>query len=339
MDRQIPPEIIQLIVEASLDPYNLFDFDPAEPEKRYSTLKKYSLLNSTWRGVSEPLLYKWVVILSEKSALSFLEVAESSDSGMVQHVRDLCIGMEVPETSSLARILWVVTKVVNLSLTEVTLDVEDLTQLRCLRRLEIDNVEIIGSLASSTLSLPSLRRLHLYQCTVTSSASHFLTPSFLPSLRHLQLCDSRPDLDSLIPQLEAISFDSYDYPALSGAKSLLLLHFPPYVLFRPFSRFPSFPSFLSIDYVGFRLPAYHAQEAINALEHLLANPTKCPRVVLLRDIGIGETAEALIKQLEGRAIRITREAEKLDFDGAIIAMERILAEEKRAADRAELRKG
>ena len=75
MDRQFPPEIVQLIVEASLDPYILFQYANVF-KARYSILKSYSVLNSTWRAFSEPLLYRWVDLSSEELALKFLEIAE-----------------------------------------------------------------------------------------------------------------------------------------------------------------------------------------------------------------------------------------------------------------------
>ena len=52
MNRQFPPEIIQLIVEASLHRYDLFDHYHNNPNPRYAILKSYSLLNSTWHGAS-----------------------------------------------------------------------------------------------------------------------------------------------------------------------------------------------------------------------------------------------------------------------------------------------
>ena len=70
---QFPPEIIQVIVKASLAPYDSVITLSHNPASRYTILKKYSLLNSTWRGVSEPLLYEWVVVKSLSSAFRFLE--------------------------------------------------------------------------------------------------------------------------------------------------------------------------------------------------------------------------------------------------------------------------
>ena len=70
MDRQFPPEIVQVIVEASLDPYDVFQLGESL-KARYFTLRSYSRLNSAWRGTSEPLLYRWVVLVSEELALNF----------------------------------------------------------------------------------------------------------------------------------------------------------------------------------------------------------------------------------------------------------------------------
>ena len=72
-----------------------------------------------------------------------------------------------------------------------------------------------------------------------------------------------------------------------------------------------------------------AQETIDALQQLLESTKKGLRVILLRDVR-NNAVDGLIQQLEGRGIRVVREEQKLDFDGAVRAMERVLAEEKRA---------
>ena len=71
------------------------------------------------------------------------------------------------------------------------------------------------------------------------------------------------------------------------------------------------------------------------LQQLFESTKKGLRVILLPDYGIDARVKSLIKQLEGRAIRVVREEQNLDFNGAIRAMERILAEEKRAAGKQE----
>ena len=88
MDRQFPPEIVQLVAEASLDPYDPLFFTSVESRQRYSVLKNYCVLNSTWRAVSEPLLFKCVVIQSQESFSSFLGITERSE-GTLDGVRDL----------------------------------------------------------------------------------------------------------------------------------------------------------------------------------------------------------------------------------------------------------
>ena len=89
MDRQFPPEIVQLIGVASLEPYDSFSFQHGIRPRRYATLKSYSFLNSTWRGISEQLLYRWVVLESDELALKFLETAE--ERGEIEGVRDLSV--------------------------------------------------------------------------------------------------------------------------------------------------------------------------------------------------------------------------------------------------------
>ena len=78
MDRQFPPEIIQLIVEASLDPYDVFNLDWFKAKRRYKILTKYSLLNWTWQVASAPSLHELVVISTKGQALSFLVLLEAN---------------------------------------------------------------------------------------------------------------------------------------------------------------------------------------------------------------------------------------------------------------------
>ena len=86
MDRQFPPEVVLLIVEASLDPYDSFDMlDDHIP--RYSTLCNYSRLNSVWRNISKPLLYESVVLMTdraERELLFLLEKKGSTEAGMIK---------------------------------------------------------------------------------------------------------------------------------------------------------------------------------------------------------------------------------------------------------------
>ena len=334
MDRQFPPEIIQLIVEASLDPYDLFNLDWSELDSRYKILKKYALLNWTWRGASAPSLHELVVIDTEEQAASFLDLLDA-EGGIIDGIRDFRFTLDAADRSDIARILRSAGMAVNVSLDHGMVSVDDLAHLQQLRLLEIYKVELVGSPASSNLSLPSLRSLHIFAVSISPSATHFLTPSSLPQLRHLQLWSSPVTVDSLIPQLHAISFQPIAHHSLSGARSVQLLHFhyPSDKTDTVLSQLPSLPPFISIDFGAKYSLEDFAEEVIDALEQLLASPKKGVRVLLLPDHGIDETRKAAIKQVEGRAIRGVWERRSLDFDGAILAMERVLAEEKRAVEK------
>ena len=129
MDRQFPPEIIQLIVEASLDPYDLFDFDWSKVASRYATLENYSLLNWTWQGASAPSLHEVVIIDTERQASSFLDLLDAK-GGIVGGVRDLRIRLDVADPSDIARILRCATGALNLSLLCGVVSVDDLAHLQ-----------------------------------------------------------------------------------------------------------------------------------------------------------------------------------------------------------------
>ena len=222
----------------------------------------------------------------------------------------------------MARILRSARGAVNVSLDYGMVSIDDLAHLQQVRQLELYTLELVGSPASSSLSLPSLRSLHLFVVSISPSATHLLTPSSLPQLRHLQLWSSPVTVDSLIPQLHAISFQPIAHHSLSGARSVQLLHFhyPSDKTDTVLSQLPSLPPFISIDF-----GAHYSQErfaqVIDGLEQLLASPKKGLRVILLREMRIDDAGEAVIEGLEGRAIRVVWERRSLNFDGAILAME------------------
>ena len=90
MNRQFPPEIIQLIVEASLDPYDLLAHYTHQAKLRYAILKLLSLLNSTWCGASQAQLVKWVAIGTNDSAIRFLELVQHR-GGTLDGVKDMFV--------------------------------------------------------------------------------------------------------------------------------------------------------------------------------------------------------------------------------------------------------
>ena len=331
-DRQFPPEIIQLIVEASLDPREPWRGENEPFYLRYAILKKYSVLNSTWRGVSEPLLYNWVVLMSMLSTRRFLKTAETR-GGTLDEVRGLRISWEAANASSISSTLRVIPQVVNISLFQGTVGIDDLAQLQQLRQLELDYVDVLGSPASSMLCLPSLQFLQLAQCTI--STPRLLSPGDLPQLRHLDFFSEAAvltTLASLIPQLHALQVRHWHRDLFRTAANLRLLVLPvfPSDRLEILSNPSSLPPFLSIDFGNSRAPSKARQQVIDTLTELLATTKIGLRVVLLHNGGIDDAIDALIKQLEGRAIRVVREEQKLDFDGAIRAMERVSAEEQRA---------
>ena len=335
MNRQFPPEIIQLSVKASLDPYDFFACADSDHKPRYSTLKAHSLLNSIWREVSEPLLVKWVEIQTENLAKQFLEFAEQR-GGSVDGVRELYVNSDVlNDPSTLPKLLRSTPFLTNLFLVGGSIDIGDLAPLQQPRRMRLEECSLVGSPSSSLLRLPQLQRLHIVDCHVQDSAAHFLTPASLPQLRHFET----DDLDILAPlaqQLEIITNNSYnvDYTLLACAGSLLLLPLPLNTDERldMLSTLRSLPPFLHIDITGYSFDSDMEVVLVDAMEDLLETKKSGLRVILMNDHEINDSIKSLIQRFEERGVRVQLVDKHLEFEGAIIEMERIREEEKRAAE-------
>ena len=337
MNRQFPPEVIQLIVEASLDRYDLFDYYHSDPKLRYATLKSYSLLNSTWCGASQAELVKRVELHTQDSAKKFLGLAERR-GGTLGGVKDMFVNSRSSSitTSTLAKLLRCVPQVINLRVYCGSVDIYDLAQLQQLRSLELDRCIIDGSPSTSLLRLPQLRRLEITGCRVEDSALHFLTPAFLPQLRRVDV-DALDIIAPLIQQLEIVSSNSYDvdYAILARAESLLLLPLPLYVeRLDMFSKLPSLPRFLHINVIQYYSNRDYQKATVAAMEALLETKKPGLQVILLNDCGIDDSIKSLIQRFEERGVRVQLVDEQLDFEGAIVEMEEIRFEEKRAAEAA-----
>ena len=335
MDRQFPPEIVQLIVKASLDRHDPTDPSGRHALGRYPILLKYSLINSTWRCASEPSLYEWVIVHSEAYALSFLQTVQSRGGTIegVKNISILAVCFTGTSSSTVARLLKSVPRVVHVTLMYGEVDCGDLARLRDLRRLSMFAVRINGSAAPPTPCFPALRQMFVgHQSTITQSARLFFTPQTLPQLRHLDIGDLTvtPTLVPLFPQLQSINVGPEHYRLLPAATSLRLITVPFSSSERSkmFSRLSSlpFPPFIWIDCLW----AFPTTQLAETLGDLLASTNKGLRVIILRDRGIDDTIESLIQQLGTRGIRVERQEE--DVDGPIEAMERILAEEQQAEE-------
>ena len=329
MNRQFPPEIVQLIVEASLDRYDMFRSDSRDSRPRYATLRSYSLLNSTWCGASQAELVKWVEIRANNSAIRFLELAEQR-GGTLEGVRDLHVTNLVKGSSTVSKLFRSAPQVVNLCVYGRSVDIHDLAPLQQLRRIRLFNCFIVGSPSSSPLRLPQLQRLDTNRCRVEDSARRFLTPAFLPQLRHFDT-DNLDIIVPLIQQLEIIVNNSHnvDYTILARADSLLLLPLPLYADERldMLSMLPSLPPFVHIN------ASHHSYQVLAvALEALLATTKKGLRVIMLNDHGVDDSIKSLIQRFEERGVRVQLVDEELDLYGAVAEMETIRAKEDRSVN-------
>ena len=185
------------------------------------------------------------------------------------------------------------------------MDVYDLAQLQQLRRFKLEYALVEGPPSSSLLCLPKLRQLTINGCPI--SASHFLTPAFLPQLRHVD-ADNLDEFAPLMPQLESITSDDVveDYALLSAATSLHLLPLPdhPDPRLDMFSKLPSLPPFLHIRF-PLSLVRNIQGAVVAALEALLETTKKSGlRVILLNDYGIGDSIDVLIQQFEELGVHV-----------------------------------
>ena len=336
MDRQFPPEIIQLIVNASQ-----LSYEPAPSsyqfQRRFSTLQNYSLLNSTWRAVSEPLLYTWVIVRGPKAAERILDGIEGRKATM-KAVRDLHVDLGNLDPSVVAKILDSTPHVVNIILREGTVSLDLLAQLHRLRRLELQNVQVVRSTPTS-LSLPSLRQLSLRLAPIDPVTRQLLKPAVLPQLRYLQLPIGRipPTVDRLLRQIEVVDLPVEAYDRLSVVNKLQLVRMPYFPSERQemFASLSTLPPYLSIDYSSAGNSEIEHEEVIDTLDELLAeakSPESELHVIFLRHFSKGEQVQYLIKQLRRAGVLVVREERELNFDGAIRAMEDFLAKEKRAEE-------
>ena len=338
MNRQFPPEIVQLIVEASLDRYDMFRSHPCDIRLRYATLRSYSLLNSTWGGASQAQLVKRVEIRTQDSAEKFMALAQQR-GGTLGGVQDMFIDWAYFTESTIAKLLRCARQVINLRLYRGSVDIFDLAQLQQLRRVELDRCVIDGSPSSSLLRLPHLQRIEITGCRVEDSALHFLTPAFLPQLRRVDV-DALVIIAPLIRQLEIVnnSWHDVDYAILAHAESLLLLPLPffPEKRLDMLAKLPSLPPFLHAA-----IPPYEVrnildahQEFVEALEDLSKTKKSGLRVILVNDYGIDDSIKGMIPRFQERGIRVQLVDEEMVFHGAIEEMETILAGEKRAREEA-----
>lgn len=341
MDRQFPPEIIQIIVEASLQPFDPFTAPSTEFVLRYSTLKPYSLLNSTWRDVSRPLLRQSCQLGSEASLRSFLEIARS-ENGMMEEVQKLFIHMHNVETLDMSK-LRCTPHLISLGIGDCDeLSLDDLAQFQKLQELALIQVNMVVSPASPPLRLPCLRHL-VYSCYSLDRdqpAFPSLKSETFPQLRYLQILHViPPDITTLLPQLEAIRITPELPALLPAAKSLQLLELPcdPSTRLDMLSRLPSLPPFLFLDFATHHALdpelQFRRQQVRDALEQLADDQRAGHRVILLRKFGIDETVEVVISRLRQRAIQVVVVETQIFFSGAIAEMERILAEENKKRER------
>ena len=346
MDRQFPPEIVQLIVEASIDPSQHFTFFPTPCS---SILRRFTVLNSTWRGASEPLLYRRINLASQSAAFRLLDTIRTR-GGTLGGVRELGFTADV-NGRTVASILRAIPFVVHLALGNVLLDVNDFAPLQHLRQLDMCVGDVEGFSHSSTLSLPSLRGMFLLGATIRPSAAHFLTPACLPNLRQLELNQANlpASIASLAPQLESISVEPVEdyYSLVGGAPQLLRISSGEMggglAILGHLSRFPPF-LFLEVEDDPCELVSVE-QALFAALEQIVEGEKEGLRVILLQapKSAYDEAVQELIKMLEDRGIRVEREGTRA-FSMAVERMEKILAEEKREevereAERASMRTG
>ena len=264
MNRQFPPEIIQLIVKASIGPVTPPDGYWKATPTRYSTLRSYSILNSTWNEISRRFLYKYVTIKKEADMEALVEACGANE-GTKYLVRTLTISDRLTARSRDTRVGELVGKLLECAPRVRTLVVRhndvrfgDLVQLQNLRRLYLTTVIFerppFQHPFSATASLPSLTHLDCFNCNFGPISDSFFHPRFLPRLRSIAYREEEnepADFQHLGPQLEAVLVRSDAACAAilpHTSDSLVLLSLSPNVqLSTALSHLPTTPRFLHLD--------------------------------------------------------------------------------------------
>ena len=335
MDRQFPPEIIELIVKASLDPV-----DHESPRRgafgRYSIFKNYSLLNSTWREVCKPSLYKVVMIRSERAASEFLRVA-ARQGGAIGGVETMNIGCYCWSNTRPTALLGCVPQLRSLTLYFAAFHAEDLTNSHRLQNLTLNICTVLPPSPSTHLHI---RHLHIDSSTSSTSFTALralLTPAVLPNLREVDLNDAHLyNLTALIPQLSALQLDSgpiVRYLPLATALRLLSLDTLQCILVLPsLTPLTPLPPFLLLRY------CHDCRRLTEVLQHFVAKSTR-GLTRIFADCNYDEEPSSdgklnrLIVALGSKGIVV--EIGRFTFPEAIRRMDAILAAEKEAAEKRE----
>ena len=336
MDRQFPPEIIQLIVKASIGPATT-PSRSAQTSTRYSTLLSYSTLNSTWNEISRRFLYKYVTIDDRSDAKLLIEACGTNEETKYL-VRTLTVSGELSKGGNywhadriVQRALECVPRVRTLVVRHNKVRFSDLAPLQNLRRLYLTAVAFeppsSESPISSTASLPSLTHLDCFNCDLRAVSDSFFHPQFLPQIRSIAYRESPGRLDNfegLGPQLKAIKVRTEDACAatLPHAKSLLLLSLSSSVyLSTAVDNFTTTPRFLHFDHAD--SPA--TRESLE----FLVNSRKTGLEVIFLDAkeascGWAREWQPCVDALRAKGIRV--ELGELSFLKAIERMDKIMKE-------------
>lgn len=225
MALQFPPEVVICIVNHSLEHFDVFKTEiPHRP--RYATLKNYSIINSTWMAISQPLLYESVVLQTPGALARFADAGKRAGGTMkgVKAMRISEAGREgvVEEVLSCVR-----GSLEGLFIAMLGIDVDELVRLERLRRLSILICDVYGSPNSQSFQF---RHLHHLDAMSSSLPSCLMSPKSVPALRQFDtsaVALTYDKLRPLFPQLQACHIDDnrplYE-KLLPHAKSLLLLH-------------------------------------------------------------------------------------------------------------------
>ena len=355
LDRQFPPEIVQLIVKESVSGLDLLSTQDGPTGSRFSTLRSFATVNSIWRAMSKRFLYKYVTLNSDEQAVQFLQACRANGNEDVKYwVRSLSVttklfgGRDLRVFKSADQIIDdlvdCATRVRVLSLKSNSIDLSQIAGLKNLRRLHLVGCTMTDSpprrpghdqfsfLQDPSYSLPFLVHLNCYNSKVFGDA--FFSPRCLPRLRSLAYREPRDAdetaqlwnrFDALAPQLVAIKLYSDDACSqlLPHTKSLSLLSLPSHVPFSHALRhLKSAPRLLHLDLTS-------STETRYSLQDQLQNSRKVglERVLLNTEDAEEEWEEVLQDVVDKLGVKgIQVEVGELGFMKAIERMDRILLE-------------
>ena len=339
MNRQFPPEIIQLIVEASFPSEVITStangIYTVQIFARYSILNRYSVLNSTWNGVCEAALYSNVVLKSDLLVSTFVQSAGRNGGAVGKMVSTMTIACDGWRNRRAVAVLKCVPQLRRLTIGYASFHAQDLADMHRLDELTLILCTFAIPPPSTQLSIHSL---FLYSYGPSKAISALLSTTILPKLKQLDVEVWAPapiDFSWILPQLSAlqirVGYSRADIRHLSDDQSLRLLSYESTQLGIHPPSLTTLPPFMMV-YIR------NHHELMQSLSHFFTKSAglktlfaRCKHVEVVGSDKETET-ELLVTKLRSKGIVVEIRTGTFSFSDAIRRMDAILLAEKAAAE-------